>query len=132
MLIPASAVFQELVPSHDWRWSGGYDGGGGDWGAGAEGGDDDYQVVYLPALLPREAQLSSDRSLEDVPFPYNFDAFGRYDNRLFTHVVVSKDLKFCARFVKCICLVSLSASGSTTKNIETYEELFNLGNQRAQ
>ncbi|XP_073958021.1 A disintegrin and metalloproteinase with thrombospondin motifs adt-2-like isoform X2 [Choristoneura fumiferana] len=56
----------ELPPLPSW-WSEGARGGGG----GA-----DVQVVYLPALLPREAQLASDRP-DDVPLPYSFDAFGR-------------------------------------------------------
>ncbi|CAG9132357.1 unnamed protein product [Plutella xylostella] len=40
------------------------------------GPDSERQVVYLPALLPREAQSASGRQ-EDVPFKYQFDAFGR-------------------------------------------------------
>ncbi|XP_013194658.2 A disintegrin and metalloproteinase with thrombospondin motifs adt-2 [Amyelois transitella] len=37
----------------------------------------DVQVVYLPALLPREAQFAADGPHGDIPLPYNFDAFGR-------------------------------------------------------
>ncbi|XP_049880503.1 A disintegrin and metalloproteinase with thrombospondin motifs adt-2-like [Pectinophora gossypiella] len=37
---------------------------------------EDVQVVYLPALLPREAQSAADRQ-QDVPVHYSFDAFGR-------------------------------------------------------
>ncbi|XP_028176382.1 A disintegrin and metalloproteinase with thrombospondin motifs adt-2-like [Ostrinia furnacalis] len=44
---------------------------------GKHGPDSDVQVVYLPALLPREAQLSADRPYDDIPLPYSFDAFGR-------------------------------------------------------
>lgn len=40
----------------------------------------DIQVVYLPALLPREAQLAADKPIDDIPLPYSFDAFGRYVN----------------------------------------------------
>lgn len=58
--------FQDLFPLHGW-WT------------NAERVQDspDVQVVYLPALLPREAQLASDKP-DDVPLPYSFDAFGRY------------------------------------------------------
>lgn len=38
----------------------------------------DVQVVYLPALIPREAQLAADKAIDDIPVPYSFDAFGRY------------------------------------------------------
>ncbi|XP_026731681.1 A disintegrin and metalloproteinase with thrombospondin motifs adt-2-like [Trichoplusia ni] len=37
----------------------------------------DVQVVYLPALIPREAQLAADKAIDDIPVPYSFDAFGR-------------------------------------------------------
>ncbi|XP_053617820.1 A disintegrin and metalloproteinase with thrombospondin motifs adt-2-like [Plodia interpunctella] len=52
------------------------------WWTGEERGrhaqaQDEVQVVYLPALLPREAQSAADRPHDDVPLPYNFDAFGR-------------------------------------------------------
>lgn len=57
---------QELLPLHGW-WSEAQDAGGGE----------DVQVVYLPALVPREAQLSADEPYDDVPVPYSFDAFGR-------------------------------------------------------
>ncbi|CAH2050237.1 unnamed protein product, partial [Iphiclides podalirius] len=53
---------QEVLPLHD-RW-------------GAQDTDGEMQVVYLPALLPREAQSTSN-DVEDVPLPYSFDAFGR-------------------------------------------------------
>ncbi|RVE49347.1 hypothetical protein evm_005962 [Chilo suppressalis] len=42
--------------------------------------DSDVQVVYLPALLPREAQLSTDKNNDEIPLPYSFDAFGRSFN----------------------------------------------------
>lgn len=58
--------FQDLLPLHGW-WTGGQD--------AAESSD--VQVVYLPALLPREAQAAGDQPHEDVPVPYSFDAFGR-------------------------------------------------------
>ncbi|XP_063549121.1 A disintegrin and metalloproteinase with thrombospondin motifs adt-2-like [Cydia strobilella] len=59
-----SGVFQDLLQLPSW-WL----------GEGAEQ-TTDVQVVYLPALLPREAQQSSGGS-DDVPVPYSFDAFGR-------------------------------------------------------
>ncbi|KAL4716069.1 hypothetical protein ACJJTC_002834 [Scirpophaga incertulas] len=40
----------------------------------------DEQVVFLPALLPREAQLSADKQHDEVPLPYSFSAFGRSFN----------------------------------------------------
>lgn len=57
---------------HGW-WSGT---GRGEQREGAEG-ETDVQVVYLPALLPREAQSATNRPHDDVPLPYSFDAFGR-------------------------------------------------------
>ncbi|XP_050670666.1 A disintegrin and metalloproteinase with thrombospondin motifs adt-2-like isoform X2 [Leptidea sinapis] len=46
------------------------------------GGDDkssltDYQVVYLPKLVPREALSETGSGKDDIPFPYSFNAFGR-------------------------------------------------------
>ncbi|XP_012551184.1 A disintegrin and metalloproteinase with thrombospondin motifs adt-2 [Bombyx mori] len=64
----APARFPELLPTFGW-WQ--------EEGRGERGHGADVQVVYLPALLPREAQSSVDGSNDDVPLPYNFDAFGR-------------------------------------------------------
>ncbi|KAJ2947773.1 hypothetical protein O0L34_g9553 [Tuta absoluta] len=66
----ACARFPDILPVHGW-WS----------GRGAsdsdEAGSEDIQVVYLPALLPREAESSFSGRDDDVPVQYNFDAFGR-------------------------------------------------------
>ena len=62
------------MPFHGW-WSGGLN---SDETLKVEDESNDVQVVYLPALLPREAQTSGASSEEDVPLPYSFDAFGRY------------------------------------------------------
>lgn len=58
--------FQDLLPLHGW-WT----------NPDRLQDSSDIQVVYLPALLPREAQLAADKP-DDVPLPYSFDAFGRY------------------------------------------------------
>ncbi|XP_068626453.1 A disintegrin and metalloproteinase with thrombospondin motifs adt-2-like [Battus philenor] len=55
------ARFPEILPLQGW------------WDA-RDGGD--VQVVYLPALIPREAQSTTDED-GDVPLPYSFNAFGR-------------------------------------------------------
>ncbi|XP_072937125.1 A disintegrin and metalloproteinase with thrombospondin motifs adt-2-like [Epargyreus clarus] len=44
---------------------------------GGRGAGEDVQVVYLPALLPREAHSAADAPADDVPLDYSFDAFGR-------------------------------------------------------
>ncbi|KAJ0182622.1 hypothetical protein K1T71_001991 [Dendrolimus kikuchii] len=64
----APARFPDLFPLHGW-WTG-VEGRG-------SGSSGDVQVVYLPALLPREAQSASDEPYDDIPLPYTFDAFGR-------------------------------------------------------
>ncbi|XP_030026870.2 A disintegrin and metalloproteinase with thrombospondin motifs adt-2 [Manduca sexta] len=69
----APARFPELLPINGW-WNTGRGAAGPD-GARAESAD--VQVVYLPALLPREAQSSVDDAHDDIPLPYSFDAFGR-------------------------------------------------------
>ncbi|XP_026320254.1 A disintegrin and metalloproteinase with thrombospondin motifs adt-2-like isoform X2 [Hyposmocoma kahamanoa] len=69
---PDPHPLSELLPVHGW-WSGT---GRGEQREGAEG-ETDVQVVYLPALLPREAQSATNRPYDDVPLPYSFDAFGR-------------------------------------------------------
>ncbi|CAB3240453.1 unnamed protein product [Arctia plantaginis] len=59
-------LLKDLLPLHGW-WT------------NTDGLQDssDIQVVYLPALLPREAQLEADKPNDDIPLPYSFDAFGR-------------------------------------------------------
>ncbi|KPI94766.1 A disintegrin and metalloproteinase with thrombospondin motifs 3 [Papilio xuthus] len=53
------------------------------WFEGQDAGEAEMQLVYLPALLPREAQSAGDADDRDVPLPYKFDAFGRsFDLRL--------------------------------------------------
>lgn len=58
-------LLQELLPLHGW------------WTNPERMDSSDVQVVYLPALLPREAQLAADKFIDDVPQQYSFDAFGR-------------------------------------------------------
>ncbi|XP_013134598.1 PREDICTED: A disintegrin and metalloproteinase with thrombospondin motifs 7-like [Papilio polytes] len=66
------ARFPEVLPLQGWFE-----------GQGAEQGEAEVQLVYLPALLPREAQSTDDADLHDIPLPYKFDAFGRsFDLRL--------------------------------------------------
>lgn len=62
------------MPLHGW-WSSGLN---SEEGLKTDDESKDVQVVYLPALLPREAQTDGDSEEEDVPMPYSFDAFGRY------------------------------------------------------
>ncbi|KAJ8736459.1 hypothetical protein PYW08_007115 [Mythimna loreyi] len=62
----APARFPALLPLHGW-WT----------NPERVRESPDIQVVYLPALLPREAQLASDKPADDIPLPYSFDAFGR-------------------------------------------------------
>lgn len=72
------SCLQEILPLHEW-WPGGAGAGADPWGRrDPEPGGADEQVVYLPALLPREPQLAANHPEEDVPLPYSFDAFGRY------------------------------------------------------
>ncbi|CAG9581270.1 unnamed protein product [Danaus chrysippus] len=40
-------------------------------------GNKDVEVVYLPALIPREAQVAEDSAQNDIPLPYSFEAFGK-------------------------------------------------------
>ncbi|KAI5635748.1 reprolysin family propeptide domain-containing protein [Phthorimaea operculella] len=69
----AAARFPDILPVHGW-WSGR---GAHDNDDGGGPGSEDIQVVYLPALLPREAESSVSGRDDDVPVQYNFDAFGR-------------------------------------------------------
>ncbi|XP_059048068.1 A disintegrin and metalloproteinase with thrombospondin motifs adt-2-like [Achroia grisella] len=70
----APARFPELLPAQSW-WFGA--GRGEDEAEPRETESTDVQVVYLPALLPREAQSAADKLQDEIPLPYSFDAFGR-------------------------------------------------------
>ncbi|XP_045775267.1 A disintegrin and metalloproteinase with thrombospondin motifs 14-like [Maniola jurtina] len=64
------ARFPEILPFHGW-WSNGLS------SRHSQEASKDEQVVYLPALVAREAQSADDSSRDDIPLPYSFDAFGR-------------------------------------------------------
>nr|XP_026494741.1 A disintegrin and metalloproteinase with thrombospondin motifs adt-2-like [Vanessa tameamea] len=65
------ARFPDILPSYGW-WSTGLN-----TDETPDESSKDVQVVYLPALVPREAQSTEFSPKSDVPLPYSFDAFGR-------------------------------------------------------
>ncbi|CAH2102707.1 unnamed protein product [Euphydryas editha] len=66
------ARFPDILPFHGW-WSSGLNSAE----EKPEHSSKDVQVVYLPALVPREAQSEGNSAKDDIPLPYSFDAFGR-------------------------------------------------------